>query len=236
MNAALADLLARAERKRAPVSAGPCTAQTGRCLTARDYSSELPACCRAHIIGLMAVTAQALNDAGVIWWADYGTLMGAVRNPMTIWADYPWLPQDRDTVGPVAGIVPHDKDADLGIESRGYAAALEQLRAVLPGPSQVLAFRHRLSIKVQLSHRNQTNVDLFSWSERPGGMFFRTGYAFVDQFKGREFSREMLFPLTTVAWEGLTLPAPRDPEAFLAFRYGPGWRTPIAANHDGVRR
>ena len=45
-----------------------------------------------------------------------------------------------------------------------------------------------------------------------------------------------LFPLSTVPWEGMTLPAPRDPEAFLEMRYGADWRRPVAANNKGEVR
>jgi phosphorylcholine metabolism protein LicD len=65
---------------------------------------------------------------------------------------------------------------------------------------------------------------------------YRSGYAQVDRFKGKEFHEDLLFPLTTVKWEGRTLPAPRDPEAFLAMRYGPNWMTPVMANNDGIPR
>src|SRR5690606_26036568 len=90
--------------------------------------------------------------------------------------------------------------------------------------------------KIRISFHNHTNVDLFFWIEREDGTLFRNRYAKVDACKGREFPRDSLFPLSTVEWEGMTLPAPRDPEAFLAMRYGPGWRTPIPANNDGVPR
>lgn len=216
-----------AAAKRQPVATGPCTPLTSRCPSARDYRSELPACCRAHLVALMQAAAAALNKAGAVWWADYGTLMGAVRNPMTTWADYPWLPQAGRPAGPLApGIVPHDKDADLGVTFRSLGS--------FQPPARVLVFKD--SLKLELSVRNKTNVDLFLWHERPDGTLYRERYAAVDDFKGREFHRDLLFPLSTVEWEGMTLPAPRDPEAFLAMRYGPGWRTPLPANNDGIRR
>jgi hypothetical protein len=93
----------------------PCTQRTLRCSDARDYNVELRECCRAHVRQVMADLTDMMNKAHITWWADYGTLLGAVRNPTTKWSDYPWLPQDgRTTAGPAAGIVPHDKDGDLG--------------------------------------------------------------------------------------------------------------------------
>lgn len=220
------------------ISASPCTARTVRCADARDYNTELAECCREHVRKIMAGLIPMLEDARITYWADYGTLLGAVRNPMTTWADYPWLRQDgRETAGPAPGIIPHDKDGDLGVLFTDWGK-YTRLRPKIEG---VLRYYFRVnggraSSKVRVSFRNHTNVDLFFWRERADGVMYRERYAQVDRFKGKEFPKSMLFPLTTVTWEGLTLAAPRDPEAFLEMRYGSGWRKPIAANNDSVKR
>jgi hypothetical protein len=216
----------------------PCTAATGRCSDARDYNVELAECCRAHVVTLMRTTADFLNSIRATWWADYGTLLGAVRNPMTTWADYPWLRQTgRVTAGPAPGIVPHDKDADLGVMFESWDQASRKFGAWLSNRCFHLhQNRRRRSLKARLSWKNHTNVDVFFWKQRPGGMMFRDVYASVDRFKGKEFPISSLLPLSTVEWEGLILPAPRDPEAFLEMRYGPKWRTPMPSNNDGVPR
>lgn len=219
-----------------PAPGQPCTARTLRCPNARDYNAELNPCCRAHLRALMIVVAEILTDARATWWADYGTLLGAVRNPMTKWADYPWLRQDgRVSAGPAPGIVPHDKDGDLGILYRDFDGVRRRMRGLTARGMNVHVNIHRASMKVRVSSRNHTNIDLFFWRSRED-VLFRQRYAQVDRFKGKEFPRAMLTPPGTVTWEGLTLPAPADPEAFLEFRYGPRWRTPLPANNDGVKR
>jgi hypothetical protein len=92
------------------------------------------------------------------------------------------------------------------------------------------------SAKIFLSTRNHTNVDVFFWRVRRGSELFRVRYARVDDCKGREFTRDYIEPLAEVEWEGMKLKAPNNAERFLEMRYGPNWRTPIAANNDGVRR
>lgn len=233
----------RAERERARRAAElaeaetrGCTARTPRCRDARDYTHELAPCCRAHVRNLMVVVADILNESGATWWADYGTLLGAVRNPMTTWADYPWLRQDgRTTAGPAAGIIPHDKDADLGILWRDFEGVRRRLRMLPSRGFNVHVNMHRASIKVRVSARNHTNVDLFFWRGRDD-VLYREKYAQVDKFKGKEFPKAMIAKPSTVIWEGVKLPAPTDPAAFLQLRYGPNWRTPVAANNDGVLR
>jgi len=218
-------------------ASSPCTALTRGCADARDYNVELPECCRGHVVGLMAALAPMLAEAGVVWWADYGTLLGAVRNPLTTWADYPWLPQDgRETPGPRPGIIPHDKDADLGIMARDWPRLVAIKARLEKMGFAVLANGVVPKMKLMLSATNFANVDLFFWHERPDGTLYRGKYMSIDDFKGRDFHRTMLHPMSTVQWEGMSLPAPRDPHAFLEMRYGPGWRTPIAANNDGVER
>jgi len=212
-----------------------CSPNTSRCADARSYQHVLRPCCRSHLIQITRHVAEALVSTGVAFWADYGTLLGAVRNPLTTWADYPWLPPSEQPIAP--GIVPHDKDADLGVLHVDWSRALRAVSALgrTHGYS-IVAHAHRGSIKVRLSAQNRTNVDIFFWHQKPNGLLYRRGYAHVDAYKGRHFPRDLLFPLGTVAWEGMALPAPRDPEAFLAMRYGPAWRTPLPANHDLVVR
>lgn len=217
----------------------PCTARTRRCYDAKRYDVELRECCRAHIRTLMGVVKEALDLASATWWADYGTLLGAVCNPLTKWGDYPWLHQDdRDTEGPVAGIIPHDKDADLGVLATDWVnvrRAMYRVAEAKYGHSLIVR-APRGSMKLRLSALNRTNVDLFFWYEKADGTLYRQAYIDVDNYKGRDFHKDTLFPLTKVEWEGMDLPAPKNPEAFCEFRYGQEWRTPVMANHKGVRR
>jgi hypothetical protein len=226
-------ILAKQLRGRAPL--GDCTAATLRCGDAKSHAAELRVCCRAHVRQIVVDAVRELERHGVTFWADYGTLLGAVRNPLTTWADYPWLPQDGKPAGPLApGIVPHDKDADFGVLWTDWQK-LMRVRAALERRGYALRVSpHGAKMKIRLSDLNHTNLDLFSWREMAGVMH-RPTYNAVDNYKGRHFPKGALFPLGPITWEGLTLPAPVNPEAFCAFRYGPKWRTPIAANHNPER-
>jgi hypothetical protein len=224
-----------AARLRGTPPMGDCSRDTLRCGDARSYQAELRSCCRAHVRQIVADTVELLELHGVTYWADYGTLLGAVRNPLTTWADYPWLPQDGRPAGPLApGIVPHDKDADFGVLWTDWQK-LMRVRAALERRGYALRVNpHGAKMKVRLSDVNHTNLDLFCWREG-NGLMRRPTYNQVDSFKGREFPKRALFPLGLVTWEDRTLPAPVNPEAFCAFRYGPKWRTPLAANHNPER-
>lgn len=221
----------------APAQDFPCTRDTLRCANARSYQAEMRSCCRDHLVTMIRDTVGLLVEYKVTFFADYGTLLGAVRNPLTTWADYPWLPQQNRPSEPLApGIIPHDKDADFGALWSDWSK-LMRVRAGL----ERLGYAVRVNppaakLKIRLSEKNHTNLDIFCWRSRSDGSFSRPMYISVDHFKGRDIPKDKLFQLTTVQWEGMSLPAPADPEAFCAFRYGENWRTPIPANHDGVRR
>jgi hypothetical protein len=221
------------------VATASCTRDTPRCADARDYHAELRPCCRKIVVDLSRQVAAAFTAAGVTFWMDYGTLLGAFRNPLTTWADYPWLPQAGRPAGPLApGIIPHDKDADWGVIVKDWRTAENVLRAKACKHLHLLIRKPNGSIKVRPSRTNHTNLDLFFWVEHHvnHGRMFRRKYTAVDAYKGKHFDKADLFPLQPLEWEGLQLPAPKDPEAWLAFRYGPNWHTPIPANHDGVKR
>lgn len=214
-----------------------CARHTVRCPDARQYDSELRPCCREHLIEMMAVLNRMARERGVPLLLDYGSLLGAVRNSQTRWVDYPWLPQDgRTTEGPAPGIVPHDKDCDLMAMWEDWNAFRVMRSSLEKMGMSVRAVWARGMMKIFYSRANHTNVDIFFWLKRKNGTMYRKGYADVDRFKGKEFMESMLKPFSAVMWEGQEWLAPRDPEAFLAMRYGPAWRTPIMANNDGVIR
>ena len=214
-----------------------CSRGTLRCPDARSYQAELRHCCRDHLRSIVRDAAALLEEHQVTWWADYGTLLGAVRNPLTTWADYPWLSQQGRTPGPLApGVIPHDKDADFGALWADWGQ-LMRVRAGLERLGYDVLVRPQLgNLKIRLSAINHTNLDIFTWRRRPSGALYRVHYISVDAYKGRDIPAGALEPRGTVEWEGLALAAPVNPEAFCAFRYGPAWRKPVAANHDGVRR
>lgn len=214
-----------------------CTAETPRCPTARSYDHVLPDCCRAHIRRIMVDLQASFATHGVTWWADYGTLLGAVRNELTTKSDYHWLPQDQLPEGPIPpGIIPHDKDADLGAFTRDWRQILKVIADMQALGYDVLVRSNSAKFKVRISPINHTNIDVFTWTEAVDGTLHRRTYIGVDKFKGKSFPAAWVHTPRTIRWEGLEIPAPADPAAFCAFRYGPGWQTPIAANHDGVRR
>lgn len=222
-----------------------CTPDTARCNAASRYHLDTPDCCLQHQRAVMDHVADMLEEAGVRWWMDYGTLLGAVRNPM---------------VGHPPGIIPYDKDGDIGVFGPDWDDILSlrpdvpwgeiEKRGARPNRTRIIdgfEWCHKLkrskhlytaghSIKVRRSERNENNVDIFPWYRRDDGTYHRIRYVGCDRYKGREFHEDRLLPLTELEWEGRMLPAPADPEWFCAHRYGENWMTPLRKNNDRVKR
>lgn len=213
---------------------GPCTAETVRCDRGGAPNEISNPCCLGWIRALVDRVGRLLDEAGVTWWLDYGTLLGAVRH---------------------GGVIPWDKDADLGFFAEDWPK-VEALREVLEAEGYNFdrtavrpgSFQSGDRVKVRLSALNHTNVDLFPWYRREDGTRYRKNYVDVDRFKGREFPEDRLLPLESVAFEAGEYPAPRgsgsidfdnpDAEAewFVRHRYGEHWRVGIRQNNDGVTR
>lgn len=214
-----------------------CTAKTPRCRDARSYSSVLAPCCRSHLRRMMADFMELAAIHGVRWWADYGTILGMVRNPLTTAADYPWLDQSQLPEGPIPpGIIPHDKDCDLGTFAEDWRELVKVAEGLREKGYHVKIRRESASIKIRLSEINTTNIDVFTWDAAADGIMHRRSYIQVDRFKGKRFPRNWVEPTVQMAWEEMLIPAPNDPARFCEFRYGDTWLTPVEANHDGVPR
>lgn len=199
-----------------------CGPLTPRCQFARNMRVMTPECCKGHVRRIMAELARLLDEAGIRWWLDYGSLLGYVRD---------------------GGMIPWDKDGDLGVHGEDRSKLLNLMPAIVnagfyPTFAQPRKERFRTGdrMKVRLSRRNWTNVDLFIWYPRPSGLLERRHYIGADLYKGREFPASWVFPLQRGQWDGIDVSVPAEPEKLCEWRYGPGWRTPEHKKHPDRER
>ena len=196
----------------------PCTRSTLRCPEARIMLLDTPECCMGHVRRIMADVAQMMDREGIRWWVDYGTLLGWIRN---------------------GGMIPYDKDGDLGIlgDDRDKLLGLQDewlgmgYHAVFAPVRPTERFRTGDRMKVRISQRNHTNVDIFIWHRRPDGILDRTNYIGADLYKGREFPLEWALPLQRRDWDGIDVSVPAEPELLAEHRYGSTWREPLREKH-----
>jgi len=194
-----------------PNSWTPCTHETRRC-SLKMQKGGAP-CCQSHLYILISeLTSLAIRD-NIRLWADYGTLLGAVRTQ---------------------SIIPRDTDTDIGIlyedvgKLMGCKEELIKKGFTLNGdPTSWLRLRY--------SNVNNLHCDIFVWHKNiQDGIYYRKKYIGKDRNKGRAFTEDMLFPLCKVPFYPVqnTFPnfvlSPINPTNFCKFRYGVLWQTPGA--------
>ena len=173
---------------------------------------------------ILAGTARAIADlhehAGVAAYLNYGALLGAIREGQM-------LAHDSDT--DLCYLSAHDSPADIVLESYRITRAMRAR-----GWNVLRMSGGDVKLLLPLSDGRTCHIDVFS--------AFHVGHTFY-QFGNRSGSlpRSAIVPFSTVELNGHVFPAPADPEAMLAFLYGPGWRTPdptfrYADPPAGVRR
>jgi hypothetical protein len=200
-----------------------CTAETRRCPEGPNMKLDTPACCKGHVRRIMADVAAELDKAEIRWWIDYGTLLGYLN---------------------FGGMIPWDKDGDLGVYGKDRAAFLKLQERFLamgyhatfapPRPTQ--RFRTGDRMKVRVSQSNHCNVDLFIWYDIAGGRLDRKNYIGADMYKGREFPKGLAFPLKRGLWDGIEVSVPAEPELLAEWRYGGNWREPLRIKHPAEAR
>ena len=176
---------------------------------------------RRHILeGTARAVADLRDRVGVDAHVTYGCLLGAVRDGRMIGHD-----SDTD----LGYLSRHTHPADVVRESMRIERELREL-----GWKVVRMSGADLKLFLPLPDGRDVQVDVFA-GFHVGDVFYLLG--------GRSgtLPRSALTPASTVVLEGVELVAPADPEAVLAFLYGPSWRVPDPAfvNVDpapGVRR
>lgn len=167
---------------------------------------------------------RALTDlrevVGVEAFLNYGALLGAVRDGAMIGSD-----SDVDLCYASSATSP----VDVVRESHRIERALRRLGWACKRMSG-----GDIKLFLPLSDGRTCHIDVFAafWIE---GVFYQLGN------RSGSLPRSAVLPVSTVRLHGHDLPAPADPEAMLAFLYGPQWRIPDPSfayddPRDGVRR
>jgi len=143
-----------------------------------------------------------LEKYRIVYWLDWGTLLGAVRN---------------------GKIIPWDYDIDIGI----HLSAVEKLELL---KEEMNKFGYTLSIDrnqkyariirfYTLEHGFDFHVDIYPWTSE-GDVAFPC----VEPEQVRPLSE--IRNLSSIKFEGVICPCPLFPERALERKYGVKWRTP----------
>ncbi|WP_244931384.1 class I SAM-dependent methyltransferase [Nocardioides sp. W7] len=169
-------------------------------------------------------TRRALDDlrehAGVEAYLNYGALLGAVR-------DGAMIAHDSDT--DVCYLSRHASPADVILESFHVERVMRSRgwRCIRMSGGDV-------KLLLPLSDGRECHIDIFV-AFYVGDTFFQLGN------RSGTLPVSAILPVSTIELHGVEFPAPADPEAMLAFVYGPSWRVPdpsfkYADPPAGIRR
>lgn len=186
----------------------------------RVFAETDEAARRAILTGTAAVLTDLREHGGVAAYLNYGCLLGAVREGRMI-------AHDCDT--DVCYLSDHTDPIDVILESY----RLERMMAAR-GWRTVRMSGGDFKVLLPLDDGRTCYVDVFA-AFTVGDTFYQLGN------RSGRLAREAIVPTRTMVLEGVELPVPRDPEAMLAFVYGPGWRVPdpafrFADRPEGIRR
>ena len=172
------------------------------------------------LVGTQKALADLRDLAGVEAYLNYGALLGAVR-------DGRMLGHDSDT--DVCYLSAFHEPVDIIRESYRVERVMRDR-----GWDVLRMSGGDIKLLLPLSDGRVCHIDVFV-AFHAVGRFFQLGN------RSGQLARESILPVSTITLQGHEFPAPADPEAMLAFIYGPGWRVPdpsfrYADPRDGIRR
>ncbi|CAB3990504.1 Fukutin-related [Paramuricea clavata] len=192
-----------------------CTKETARCFgTVVDDMPEYiyegkwtPPCCMRNLKETTRYVFRTLAEAGVSYWLEGGSLLGAVRS---------------------GDIIPWDYDVDIGMYQHEINNC-NQLRHVQESAqkkhidNQGFVWekaREGEFFRVQFSETNHLHVDIFPFYEKNGIMTKNTW--FKTHRQDSEFPAHYLKPLTTLDFAGIKASVPNNYREFLELKFGKG--------------
>ena len=192
-----------------------CSKETMRCFgTVVDDMPEYiyegrwtPPCCMRNLKETTRYVFRILVEAGVSYWLEGGSLLGAVRS---------------------GDLIPWDYDVDVGIYQHEINKC-SQLRHVQESAEKKYVDDHGFVwekaregefFRVQFSETNHLHVDIFPFYEKNGIMTKNTW--FKTHRQDSEFPAHYLKPLTTLDFAGIKAFVPNNYREFLELKFGKG--------------
>ncbi|GLH07305.1 Fukutin-related protein [Gryllus bimaculatus] len=161
-----------------------------------------PPCCLAGLRRTARHVFDQLDESGVRYWLEGGSLLGAMRS---------------------SDILPWDYDVDLGFYrddiSRCHWLLRAQKQSIIDSDGFVWEKAPEGEFfRVQYSQSNHLHVDLFPFYEVNGTMTKDTWFPTHKQ--DREFPEYFLHPMSSIEFIGRQVPAPNNIRDFLELKFG----------------
>jgi hypothetical protein len=187
-----------------------CTVKTAKCSydtwnKGNGNGLEMKPCCIKHLRETIFYLADLFEELGIIYWIDFGTLLGAIREGRTI---------------------PHDTDGDMCLFLRDRAKICELSNRIRSDGFYMGGAKENGwtdgHIKIYRSQRNHMAVDLFFWRLNKKSGILHSGGLNAP----KSFPIWWVEKLEPVLIFDKPVMGPRQPTKFLRFRFGEDWRKP----------
>ena len=168
----------------------------------------------------MLSAVQALDEIGLFYWIEFGTLLGIIRD---------------------GKLIDHDTDLDFGVLLEDFTPLIEET-LVKQGFRKI----HRIDVDegrygLEESYElNGVTLDLFFFTKVEGGMHC---HLFPNSPEGPRAVRECftrVIEFDKITWQGCVLNIPADPAQRLTDTYGDyliprkDWHTPTSALNSRI--
>lgn len=147
------------------------------------------------------------SDNNILYWADGGTLLGAVRNN---------------------GIIPHDDDLDICIFQEDFDKLSQIIKT--HNDYEIIYFNEFIYKFKRKDIKANVWIDIFIVSKDNQGLITYVKKSHRDRWPKFYYKVSEVFPIKRVKFEDSYVSIPNKPIPYLERGYGKDWKTPIAYN------
>lgn len=188
-----------------------CNRETSRCFptvlnSIPSYLYEgrwTPPCCLENLRKTAIHVFNSLDEAGVRYWLESGSLLAAMRS---------------------GDILPWDHDVDIGVNrddiNRCSWLAKARNRAVVDNEGFLWERATESNFfRVHFSRKNRIHVNLLPFYSKNGSM---TKDSWFTNHRNMEFPDHFLHPMSSIEFIGRHVPSPNNIRDFLEMKFGKG--------------
>jgi phosphorylcholine metabolism protein LicD len=140
------------------------------------------------------------RDNNITYWADSGTLLGAVRD---------------------GGIIKHDDDIDVCVDEKDYEKLVEVLKN---HPVYNITTADYID-RFMRRDVDSVYIDVFV-TKNTNGIIRYSHKENIKRWPNMFYKQEELFPLKQIKFDEIEIPVPQDPVPYLKRSYG-NWEKPV---------